>query len=201
MHVDSKSLHNDMGAICSRSPSVSHTHAHICSGNKHAKHALLLCLIVWRHGGRELSISQTASLKVPESITVLYSQRGKHTHIHTQRLSIGKKRPGRLGWRWISGDDTQWCGFAATIGTHIQYHQVMHSVTWLLYVPSSQVSVHCCCAINSSNRDYVGVDVKAWHQRKERDTRQADGNINKDLIRRDVIEIIAETWRGLSTDG
>lgn len=50
---------------------------------------------------------------------------------------------------------------------------------------SHQVPVQCCFAINSSNYGYVGTDAQSTQQRKEQDSRQADGDINKDLIRRD----------------
>lgn len=153
MHVDSKSLHYDMGAICSCSPTVSHTHAHICSGNKHAKNTLPLCLIVWRHGGRELSISQMASIKVPERITILYSQSGKHTHIHTQRLNIGKKRPGRLGWRWISWYLLTVCVLAPmdsgddTLCSHYRYTHTVSSCDVQCYMAPIRLIISGVCPL------------------------------------------------------
>lgn len=84
MHVDSKSLHYDMGAICSCSPTVSHTHAHICSGNKQQEHtpALPDCVTSWRK--RTEHLSNGISQGPWENYNTVQSEGETHTHTYTK---------------------------------------------------------------------------------------------------------------------
>lgn len=116
MHLDSKSLRNDMASIytCSFCFSLAHTaphtYTHMRSGNKHTGQTLLLRLLVWHHGVREMSICQMASLKVPQRLTILYNQ-GRNTlsspptHTHSQihkHESWVEEKLQQVRLNWIS---------------------------------------------------------------------------------------------------
>lgn len=85
--------------------------------------------------------------------------------------------------RFDSVDDSR-CEEVVQVCTQLCVMMIMsHCATRLLYISSSQLAVHCRCAISPSNQDYVGVGVKSSDQREERDSRQTDGDINKNRMR------------------